>query len=488
MVTLSPARANWPLLEGLELVSRGKVRDTYALGNNTLLLSEATDGISIFDFVLNATVPWKGIILNCMNHFWSNHLRQFGIPTHLVATGAAIDEHLPEHLRGNLDLQSRCSVIRRLDMAPVEFIYRSVLTGSAVSGYKKDGAICGHPLPPGLQDGDALPCILDTPTTKAEEGHDENMSFLEVREKYPQQTLLGMQIFQICSAYAESRGIKPADTKLEFGENGIVGDEIVTPDSSRFWDLKVWQESRKLETRKAPPPFDKQLVREWGIQRGVNKGDPTSDEDLLCIHRLEVPQKLIKQTTQTYRYIFWRLTGSTIERYLSKVLSVPIFPNVQRIQVVCGSESDLPIIIPVLQEIDRLSAQIDVSVVSCHRNPTEVVNLPFNSETDVVIAVGGKAFALPGVLDAFSHASGKDIPVIGVALGEPGSTSLRAAQLSIEEIPGTPVIMDEINGGVYTGAKGFRAAIDRVIDGELPPARPRTEKPVQWNVFRNEYP
>jgi phosphoribosylaminoimidazole-succinocarboxamide synthase len=214
MATLSPVRENVKVLDGLNLLSRGKVRDLYELPDRNVLLSLTTDAISIFDFVLNAKIPMKGIILNALNHFWCAHLGQFGIENHLASVGENIDRWLPLNLRGNADLQSRASVIHKMEMAPVESIYRSVLTGSSVSAYRRSGSVCGHPIPQGLQDGDSLPCILDTPTTKAEGGHDENMPFAEVRRLYPQQTMLGFQIFQIGAAYAESRGIKLADTKF----------------------------------------------------------------------------------------------------------------------------------------------------------------------------------------------------------------------------------------------------------------------------------
>lgn len=325
MATLSPVRADWPLLQGLKLLSRGKVRDTYELSERTLL-SVATDGLSIFDFVLNALVPRKGIVLNCMNHFWSEYLEQFNIQTHLIAAGARIDEYLPQHLQDNIDLQSRAIVVQKMQMAPVEFIYRSVLTGSAVSGYRKEGIVCDHQLPPGLQDGDELPYILDTPTTKAEEGHDENMSFREVRRAYPMQTLMGLQIFQICSNYAQSRGIKLADTKFEFGQDGfgeLIGDEIVTPDSSRFWDYQEWQTSRKDEARKAPNPYDKQLVRAWGIELGINKRNPEKPEDVAWVHSLKVPYVIIGRTSTTYQRIFGRLTGCQIQEYLHEKMGLP---------------------------------------------------------------------------------------------------------------------------------------------------------------------
>lgn len=322
MSKLSPARAGVALLPGLELFSRGKVRDTYYLPDGNLL-SVATDGISIFDFVLNALVPEKGIILNAMNHFWLQYLKGFGVKTHFVAAGPEIDRHLPENLRNNIDLQARAIVIQRLQIVPVEFIARAVLTGSAVKSYKANGQICGHQLLSGLQDGDALPYILDTPTTKAEQGHDENLLAEQVREKYPQQTFLLLQIFQIGSHLCEQRGIKLADTKLEFGEDGTVGDEILTPDSSRFWGLQTWQESRKAAgDRKAPPPYDKQLVRDVGIKQGINKLDPKNPGDIAKVHSIVVSEDLVKQTTQTYRYIFSWLTNRTIKEYLREDMEI----------------------------------------------------------------------------------------------------------------------------------------------------------------------
>ena len=488
MATLSPARAKVKLLSGLQLLSRGKVRDTYSLSPSNLL-SSATDGISIFDFVLNAIVPQKGIILNAMNYFWLQYLKGFGIKNHFVAAGSEIDQYLPVAFRDDVDLQSRAIVVRKLQMAPVEFIARAVLTGSAIKSYAEKCQVCGHQLLSGLQDGDALPCILDTPTTKAEEGHDENLSAQQVREKYPQQTYMLLQIFQIASRYAEQRGIKLADTKFEFGECGTIGDEILTPDSSRFWEHKAWVEGRKPATsRKAPPPYDKQLVRIWGISQGINKLKPENPVDVGKVHAMVVPDKLIDQTTQTYRYIFWRLTGRTIESYLREEMGVDVKRKARNIIVVCGSESDLPVVRDVFTGILPEEAEIAVHVMSCHRNPVELEQFATSLEfraADAVIGVGGKALALPGVIDAFANANGFYIPVIGVALGEPGNKSFEAAKLSIEELPGNPVVIDELTGNCYSGAEGLSRAIKRVTEGELPPPKPRTEKPIQMNAFRN---
>lgn len=487
MTKHSPARAGVALWPGLELLARGKVRDTYRLSDE-LLLVVATDGISIFDFVLNALVSGKGIILNAMNHFWLELFKEFGIKTHFIAAGLAIDRYLPRHLEKNPDLQSRAMVVRKLEMAPVEFIGRVVLTGSAVGSYQKTGKVCGHFLPPGLQDGDQLPFILDTPTTKAEEGHDQDLLAQQVREQYSQQTYVLLQVLQIASWHAEQRGIKVADTKIECGIDGSVGDELLTPDSSRFWDLRVWRESRKVvSNRKAPPPFDKQLVRAWGIEQGINKLDPNNPDDVTKVHSLVVPENLIRQTTQTYRYIFWRLTEKTIEAYLHDEMGVVTEKKAKNIVIVCGSDSDLPTIKGVLSFTHSFTDKITVHIMSCHRNPEAVRE--FVKEgcdgADVVIGVGGKALVLPGMIDAFLYASGKDIPVIGVALGELGTKSFEAAKLSIEEIPGAPVIMDEINGTPYMGPAGLERAIYRIVNGELPPLKPRTEKPAQKYVWRN---
>src|SRR3989344_8838866 len=462
VANLSPARARESLVQGLQLFSRGKVRDTHSLPNDNLLV-RATNGISIFDFVLNALIPGKGTILNAMNHFWLTYLDQFGFKTHLVAAGSGIDDYLPNFQRGNICLQSTAIVVRRLSMVPVEFIARAVLTGSALKSYNQNLEVCGHKLPPGLQDGDALPCILDTPTTKAEVGHDENLSAAEVRQKYPGQTYALLQVFQIASQYAEQRGIKLADTKLEFGEDGTLGDEVGTADSSRLWQYTGWLDGREIpEGRKAPPPYDKQLVRAWGIEQGIDKLDPLNPDHVALVHSMKVPEDLIKRTTQVYRYIFWRLTGQTIENYLRGKMGVDIPHRVKNIVLICGSESDWPIIEPVVKSFSPQRVRISVDVMSCHRNPREVSELAMCGcpDKDAIICVGGKAFALPGVFDAFAHANGNDQRVIGVALGEPGSRAFEAAKLSIEDLPGAPVIIDEIAGTCYAGAAGLAKAID----------------------------
>ncbi len=315
MTKLSPARASVALLPGLECVHRGKVRDTYHLDDDHFLVV-ATDGVSIFDFVLNALVSQKGQALTAMSHFWLSMLEGFGVKTHLVAAGAEVDQYLPEDLRGNPELLSRSLVVRSLQMAPVEFVARVYLTGSSLKPYREDGTVCGHSLPPGLEDGDILPYILDTPTTKAVEGHDLHLDADGVRARYPAQTYTLIRAFQIVSVFARARGIVLADTKLEFGEDGTLGDEAFTPDSSRFWLRKDWEASRGASSpRRAPTAYDKQMVREWGKLMGVDKLDPMKPCDVDAVHELVVPQDLLNSTTQTYQHIFWLLTGKTLEQY-----------------------------------------------------------------------------------------------------------------------------------------------------------------------------
>lgn len=359
----SPARAGWPLLPGLNLFFRGKVRDTYRLTNGPLLVV-ATDAISIFDHVLNALVPQKGVILNAMNHFWLNHLASFGLGTHFVAAGDDIDAYLPEALCNNADLQSRAMVVREFDMAPFEFVFRKCLTGSGLAEYRINRRLGGLTLPPGMQDGDELPCIVFTPTTKAETGHDEPVDGRDVIKEYPLAQYNASVAFQLAFLYAEAMGIVLADAKLELNKHGLICDEVFTPDAARFWALPAWKKSRELSSgRKAPPPFDKQLVRDWGKEQGINGRDPEKVEDVKWVHSLQVPPRLIEQTTQTYRYIFWRLTGMTVEQYLREKMGVQVPERpAKKVAIICGSASDLPVI------EQELSAR---SLVACHQLPQE---------------------------------------------------------------------------------------------------------------------
>ncbi len=180
---LSPVRRAVPILDGLELVNRGKVRDTYRLPNK-LLLIVVTDGISVFDFVLNVLVPMKGYVLAAMTHHWLLFLESKGVKTHFIAAGKDIDYYLPEHLRNNIDLQRRSMVVMELSMILIEFIMRFCLTGSVLKEYREKGTVYGKPMPLGLKDGDLLSEMLFTPTTKAAEGHDEPVNEEWVRKNH----------------------------------------------------------------------------------------------------------------------------------------------------------------------------------------------------------------------------------------------------------------------------------------------------------------
>ncbi|MBU3896056.1 AIR carboxylase family protein, partial [Patescibacteria group bacterium] len=338
------------------------------------------------------------------------------------------------------------------------------------------GTICGHAVPVPLQDGDELPYIMDTPTTKAIEGHDENLSAAEIRAQYPQQTYTLLQVCQIARHHCRQCGIVLADTKLEM--SNVVCDEVLTPDSSRFWLLPDWLESRKSSVRRAPSALDKQLVREWGKRYAINTLDPSNPDHVVQVHSIAVPDNLLRQTAQAYRYIFWRLTGKTLEMYLRNVMGVGADTQLKTIAIVFGSKSDVEKNPEMCNHIAsaRRTANINVHILSCHRNPEQVRSFAEDVSADAIICLGSKSFALPGVLDAWLYACCRSIPVIGVALGEPGSESLAAAVQSIKELPGQPVVMDEIDTGQpYQRWSGLVRALDRVITGELPPAKPRED-------------
>ena len=492
MAKLSPTRESVPVLMEVPLINRGKVRDTYDLGNG-LLLSVATDGISIFDFVLNALVPDKGMVLTAMTHFWMTLLEKEGIcKTHLIAAGAAIDEHLPEALRGNPDLQSRALVVKALKMSPAEFIGRGYLTGSVLKEYQETGKIFGLDMPVGLQDGDELPFVLDTPTTKAVDGHDLPMDREVVQAQYPEETATLIKVYCFIRDYAKERGIILADTKLEFGRDVdgalVLGDEVGTADSSRFWSAKAWEAGRKIEKRKASSPFDKQLVRNNGITFGINKLNPEDQADVAKAHTFVVSPELIATTTEMYHYIFWLLTGMRVSAYVASHLEVSLEVPKRHIAIVFGSKNDLPMATAALAISNMYLknghlGKRDKHILSCHRNPLKLLEFvdAHCEGVDVVIAAGGKAFALPGILDAFLYARGKKIPVIGVALGEPGSQGLHDAQVSISGLPDQPVVMDE-KSGVYTCVDGLQDAITRATFGEMPPIMPRPEREAEFFI------
>ncbi|TCS93766.1 phosphoribosylaminoimidazole-succinocarboxamide synthase [Pseudofulvimonas gallinarii] len=285
-------------LPGLDLVHRGKVRDVYALDAQRLLIV-ASDRLSAFDVILPDPIPGKGEILTTLSNFW------FARTAHLMAnhlTGDAVESVLP----AGIDVASyrqRSVVGKRLRILPVEAIARGYLIGSGWKDYQATGSVCGIRLPAGLQIADALPEPIFTPSTKAAIGdHDANIGFDEVvalvgadlAERVRDATL---SIYRFAADYAASRGILIADTKLEFGvdEGGTlyVADEMLTPDSSRFWPADAYQPGRN------PPSFDKQFVRDYLETLDWNKSAPGP----------RLPAVVIAGTVARYREALERLTA-----------------------------------------------------------------------------------------------------------------------------------------------------------------------------------
>ena len=311
---------------GLVRTNQGKVRDTFDLSD--VLLQVATNRLSIFDFVLPRFVPRKGEILTAFTVFWLTEVFN-RLPHHLVAYGPDVDLYLPKKLRGNQELQRRAVVVRKLKMVGFEAIVRGYLTGSGWRDYRdKGGVVCGYKLSEGLNDGSKLPSPIFTPSTKAEEGHDENIPVDIVKGQCPWMEKLSLEIYQQAYAFAQARGIIIADTKFEFGIDGTLGDEILTPDSSRFWDCKQWEEA--AAQRKSPSGYDKEPVRQWGMTiatpfgvTGLNNLDPANPEHLEFVAQLEVPDGVIASTSVRYQEIFERFAGDALEYYqVGKMMAV----------------------------------------------------------------------------------------------------------------------------------------------------------------------
>lgn len=290
MLNIPPA----PVIDGAEHLHSGKVRDLYRLADGNLLMV-ASDRISAFDFVLSSTIPDKGEILTRMSLWWFDQLVDL-VPNHIVST------EVPEVVRG------RAVVCESLDMFPVECVARGYLTGSGLADYRATGEVCGIALPAGLQDGSRLPEPIFTPATKAELGdHDENVSFdAVVREIGPDSAntlrALTIGVYDRAEDIARGRGIVLADTKLEFGRRPdgtvVLGDEVLTPDSSRFWPADAWQPGR------TQPSYDKQIVRNW-LTSAESGWDRTSGEA-----PPPLPDHIIELTRAKYVEAYERLTGS----------------------------------------------------------------------------------------------------------------------------------------------------------------------------------
>ena len=466
-----------PLIPGLNLIHRGKVRDSYGLpGHQDKMLVVASDRCSIFDFVLPTLIPLKGQILTALNHFWTNQVLPGICQTDFIAAGSRIDEFLPEALWNNPELQKRAAVVRIVPSPDIEDIVRLYLTGNGWKSYKENGMAFEYPLPKGLFDGNKLPYPLYTPTTKAVVGHDKSIPADTVAKRDgARRERLSLQVAGAISAHAAKCGIILADSKFEFSVDTfrsgeiILADEKGTPDSSRFWDAKAWAKAQAKG--KLPPSFDKQHVREWGKSVGVTDGlDPENPTDLAFVDGLEVWPSVIDMTTRIYRYISWRLTDMQIERYQSQKLGINVEAPKRRIEIVVGSESDLPQVHEGMVLLGGVSSA-NISVISCHRNPTELRKFVKDvlTKADIVIAGAGMAAALPGIVKSelclLDH---PEIPVIGVAFEGATEKDNLAAQLSIECLPGSPVELDE-NDKAYFGHEGFLGACRAAVHHEFLP-------------------
>ena len=283
-------------------IKEGKVREIYDSGEALIMV--ATDRISAFDVILKNKVTDKGKVLTQMSKFWFDLTKDI-VPNHMISTDV---NDMPEFFQTD-EFEGRSMLCRKLEMLPVECIVRGYITGSGWASYKKDGTVCGIKLPEGLQECAQLPEPIYTPSTKAEIGdHDENISFeqsVKVLEKqWPERGReyaeklrdYTIALYKKCAEYARTRGIIIADTKFEFGldENGevVLADEMLTPDSSRFWPSDIYEEGH------GQPSFDKQFVRDW------LKANPDSDYDL--------PQDVIDKTIAKYKEAYKLLTGKEL--------------------------------------------------------------------------------------------------------------------------------------------------------------------------------
>ncbi len=280
------------------LIHRGKVRDTHDLGGG-LLLMVATDRISAFDVVLPTAIPNKGAVLNQISAFWFRETAHVA-PNHFVAPAAerADELDIPS------ELARRAMVVRRAERIDVECVVRGYITGSAWSEYKSDGTVGGVPMPSGMKEGDRFPEPLFTPTTKAEVGHDEPMTMDEVEEMVGPDTAARLSditksVYTFAHDYALGKGIVIADTKIEFGmidgELSLI-DELLTPDSSRFWDRSGYEPGR------SQPNFDKQFVRDWLSGQGWDHEPPAP----------ELPDDVVGRTRERYEEALQKLTGSAV--------------------------------------------------------------------------------------------------------------------------------------------------------------------------------
>ena len=288
-------------IPGLSLIHRGKVRDVYEVDDKRLLLV-ATDRISAFDCILPTLIPHKGKVLTQLSQFWFDRLADL-VENHVITTEL---DKMPEPIRGVESLRGRSTLVRRTEVFPVECVVRGYLEGSGWKDYKATGKTSGHDLPKGLQQCDRLLDPIFTPATKAATGHDENITGLEFKNVVGAETAAllkstSLKIYKTAAQYALTKGIIIADTKFEFGRdsdgNILLIDEVLTPDSSRFWDAKTYEPGH------AQPSFDKQFVREYLETLDWDKTPPAPP----------LPDEIAEATASRYAEAYRRLTGKQLD-------------------------------------------------------------------------------------------------------------------------------------------------------------------------------
>lgn len=356
MVHIPQAIANYPLgyynsplemafnIRGLTRTHRGKVRDTYTYqGNPNQIVVVSTDRLSIFDIVLNTLVEDKGEVLSALTHFWLTVILA-KYPNHLIRS-----IHMPrvnrvrdlfenfESPNAYREILVRSLLVQRVDMLPYEFIFRRHLGGSVWRSYEETGKVAGIQLPKGLQKWQELDEALFTPSTKAVEGHDENITqeqfFDKTGEIGRKAVQMLLEVYQIAYHFAKSRGILILDTKFEVGINPLSGeivlaDEVLTPDSSRFTSVEEYKDAM---SRGVDPTFyDKEPVREWGRTveapfgvTGLQNLKPLNPEHLAFVDTLEVPFSVVTQATRRYKSIFEMITGEYLDKYQERVQYLP---------------------------------------------------------------------------------------------------------------------------------------------------------------------
>ena len=287
-------------LPGVKLHGRGKVRDIYDLGEHFLII--ATDRLSAFDVVLPTPIPNKGKVLTQMSAFWFDFFKEF-VPNHVVST--KVDQYPKDLHRFRDQLEGRSMLVKKARVFPIECVARGFLTGSGLKDYNRTGEVCGFRLPAGLRDSDRLPQPIFSPATKAETGHDENISEEQATKIVGVENIrrlkeLTLSIYNRAVEFASKRGIIICDTKFEFGTiDGVIAivDEMLTPDSSRFWPAD------RYSPGKPQPSFDKQFVRDYLERIGWNKQPPAP----------ELPEDIVRATSAKYVEALRILTGRELE-------------------------------------------------------------------------------------------------------------------------------------------------------------------------------